>query len=89
MKKGTEYLKNMIGGITDDGPSTSDTLVTIDFSGGVVIDSFSKIIDYNRNSICVLARGNNIYIYGDNLRITACSKNNISLKGDISKIELG
>ncbi len=88
MKKGTEYLKSIISGITDDNRSVSDTLITIDFGGCLIIDSFEKIIDYNRQCISVQAAGKGIEISGDNLVITGCDRNIIRIKGDISGLKL-
>jgi len=88
MKKSTEYLKGIIQGITDDGYHASDTLITIDLNGCIIIDRFEKIIDYNRQCIAVQAARKSVTVSGENLVITNCDKSIIRIKGKITGIEL-
>ena len=88
MKKETEYLKSILNGISDDRHHMTDTLITMDFGGRLIIDGFEKITAYDCNGISVTASGRSIGISGENLIISACDKHTIRIKGTISKIEL-
>lgn len=88
MKKSTEYLKDIIQGITDDGHRVSDTLITIDLNGCLIIDCFEKIIDYNQQCIAVQAARKYVTVSGEKLVITNCDKSIIRIKGNITRIEL-
>ncbi len=63
------------------------TLITMDVAGGVVIDGASRFLNYDNRKISVNSKGKTIYIYGEDLKITAYSKENISIRGTIEKIE--
>ena len=88
MKKKADYFKEMLEGITDVGFNLSDTMITIDFAGGVIIDRFERILDYNRQKITVSAFGKTIVLDGEDMVISGCDKSTINLKGKIHRIEL-
>ncbi|MBQ8603780.1 MAG: hypothetical protein IJ410_02915 [Oscillospiraceae bacterium] len=88
MKNGTEYIKNIINGITEEDYGNAKTLLSLDTGGRLKIDGFDSIADYTSSFIAVLSGGRQITIYGDNLVITGCDKSIIHLQGKISRIEL-
>ena len=80
----TDTLKSMAG-LTGN---TMPTFLRIDTDGYIIVESFSKLINYTENEISFTAHHKQIYIHGNNLGIMSFSKNEMMIKGEIQKIEL-
>ena len=83
-EKFTDSIKAMVG----LGQEAIPTFLFFDINGSVVIESFSKLINYTDKEISFVSKSKRIYIYGNNLSIMSFSKNEMSIQGDIEKIEL-
>lgn len=68
--------------------SAVPTFISLDLKNGVIIDKFQKLIDFTDKSINLVAYNRNVYIYGENLRITSYSKAMIYITGAVHKIEI-
>ena len=83
-EKFTDSMKGMVG----LGQEAIPTFLFFDTNGSVVIESFSKLINYTDKEISFVSKSKRIYIYGNNLSIMSFSKNEMSIQGNIEKIEL-
>ena len=83
-EKLTDFMKSMIG----FGKSAIPTFLFFDVNGAVVVESFSKLVNYTDNEISFISKNKRIYIYGKNLSIMSFTKNEMSIQGNIEKIEL-
>lgn len=80
-------IKLMLKSVLDKNYLAKNTLISIDDDKGIIVDGFKELIDFTDKTLNLLARDKNIYIYGDNLKITSFKKSSLYISGEISKIE--
>lgn len=80
----TDSLKSMAG----LGKSAVPTFLLFDINGMVVVESFSKLLNYTDKEVSFVSKNKQVYIYGSGLAIMSFSKNQMTIQGQISKIEL-
>ena len=88
VKKNRESVIRAFRSITDKDINVLPTMITVDISGNVIIDGTNKFLNYDSRQISVNTQGRTVYISGEELRIVACSRENIHISGKIQKIEL-
>lgn len=88
IKKNSESILQVMKSVTDIENIANPTFLSLDLNGGLVVESFSKLLDYDNDKISISAAGKTIYIYGENMKITTFSKSVLHVQGSIIKIEL-
>lgn len=78
----------MVRSVTDKNYCANQTFISIDLKNGIIVDQFEKLIDFSAHCFNLTAAGRNVYIYGENLKITSYSKTMIYITGKISKVEI-
>jgi len=81
-------VSKIIKDIYSVSQDASPTSISIDINGCTTLENFNKIIDYNGRMIALETYNKTVYIYGDNITITACNKYNATVSGEIMKIEI-
>ena len=69
------------------GICPSSYRITVCGNIGVYVEGVLKIIDIGDKQIIVRVKGNRLKIFGDNLKITSYYERDISISGEIIKIE--
>lgn len=67
---------------------SSDTSICIDIDGGITLENFKKLIDYQKDRISIETKDKIVYIFGQNLLVENCSKHFATICGIINKIEI-
>ncbi len=79
-------MKNKkLSGLKDVNFTT--TLLTVDTKGNLVIEGAEKFLNYNEDNISFISSGKSIHIKGAELVIESFSKNYMTIRGNIGKIE--
>ncbi|MBQ6896355.1 MAG: YabP/YqfC family sporulation protein [Oscillospiraceae bacterium] len=79
---------NSVKDIYSISHSVCPVSVSVDINGCVVLENFRRIISYDKNMIAMETDIKTVYIYGENIRVTACNRYSASVCGDIQKIEI-
>ncbi len=87
LNKNNDFFR-MVKSVTDRNFFANQTFISIDLKNGVIVDQFEKLIDFSDETFNLVAAGRNVYIYGENLKITSYSKTMIYVMGKINKIEI-
>ncbi len=61
--------------------------ITVCGSNGVYVEGVLKMIDVSDNKIIIAVKGGKLKIFGENLKITSYFERDISISGEIIKIE--
>ena len=68
--------------------TTTQCLVSVDVDGGIILENFKKIRDYNNTGIVLETKEKIVYIYGEDIKITFTGKRTAVAAGQITKIEM-
>ena len=85
--KKVEKITNTIKTIAGQGKSAIPTWLYFDINGYLVVESFSKLLNYTDEEIAFVSKYKQVYIYGSKLSILSFSKNEMIIQGKIGKIE--
>lgn len=88
IKKNGDSLIRALKTVAERDAGVRPTFLSLDTRGNIVIEGFKKLIEYDNEKISLNAGAKNIYLYGESLKITACTKNSLSVYGAVSKIEI-
>ena len=84
----SENMNEEVKTVADKSYNANPTFISIDLKNGIIVDQFQKLIDFTDSRLNLIAAGKNVYIYGENLKITSYSKTVIYISGKINKIEI-
>ena len=60
----------------------------LDINGKVIIERFSKLLNYTDKEVSFVSKSKQVYIYGNDLTIMYFSKSEMTIEGNIEKIEI-
>ena len=81
-------LISMVKTVADKSYNANPTFISIDLKNSIIVDQFQKLIDFTDSRLNLITAGKNVYIYGENFKITSYSKTVIYISGKINKIEI-
>ena len=81
-------LSKVIKDVYSIAQETCPVSVTIDVSGCVTLENFRRIIEYNSGMIVMETLDKTVYIYGEDITVTSCSRYSAQVCGKIYKIEM-
>lgn len=88
IRKSGESLLQAMKSVADKDSGVLSTFIALDVAGNVMIESFSKLREYDDGKVSVSAGGKNVTVYGSRLKIISCTKQSIQLCGRVEKIEI-
>ena len=59
-----------------------------DINGTVIVEHFSKLVNYTDKEVSFVSKNKQIYVYGSALTIMYFSKSEMTIEGNIEKIEI-
>ena len=62
--------------------------ISVDINGGIFLENFRKLLNYQKDIISIETDSKRVYIYGENLTMSDCNKYSATVFGDINKIEI-
>ena len=87
LKKDEKFGEKVMG-VAGFGKGAIPTFLFFDINGTVLVEHFSKLINYTDKEIAFISKNKQIYIYGKDLTIMYFSKTEMTIEGKIEKIEL-
>ena len=79
---------NTVKDICSKIDASSATDITIDVDGGITLENFKRIVDYQSDRLVIETKQKKVYIYGEELTIASCDKHFATAIGNIKKIEI-
>ena len=64
------------------------TFLFFDINGTVIVEHFSKLVNYTDKEVSFVSKNKQVYIYGNDLTIMYFSKSEMTVEGNIEKIEI-
>ena len=84
----TEAFGERVKEVAGFGKAAIPTFLLFDINGTVVVERFSKLLNYTDKEISFVSKNKQVYIYGSNLMIMYFSKSEMTIEGNIEKIEI-
>ena len=84
----TETFGEKVKDVAGFGKSATSTFLFFDINGTVIVERFSKLLNYTDKEVSFISKGKQVYIYGNDLTIMYFSKSEMTIEGNIEKIEI-
>ena len=81
-------FKNAMFSMFSKGGDAVQALLCIDVNGLLVVESYSRMLNYSEKEISFLSGKKQIYIHGSGLSVLSFTKSGMTIAGKIEKIEL-
>ena len=83
-----EIFGEKVKDVAGFGKSATPTFLFFDINGTVIVEHFSKLVNYTDKEVSFVSKNKQIYIYGSDLTIMYFSKSEMTIEGNIEKIEI-
>ena len=84
----TETLGEKVKDVAGFGKTATPTFLFFDINGTVIVEHFSKLVNYTDKEVSFVSKNKQVYIYGNDLTIMYFSKSEMTVEGNIEKIEI-